>query len=85
MSHEKLMMEIKSKGRNSLAVQGLGLCTFTAEGLCSVPGQGTKISQSTCWHGQKEEEENPKELNCEPMWKCNLWLQMGREDQCIFQ
>ena len=28
---------------NSLAVQWLGLGTFTAEGLGSVPGRGTKI------------------------------------------
>ena len=30
--------------RNSLAIQWLGLCTLTAEGPGSVPGQGTKIS-----------------------------------------
>ena len=29
---------------NSLVVQWLGLCTFTAEGPDSIPGQGTKIS-----------------------------------------
>ena len=40
---------------NSLAVQWLGLCAFTAKGLGSIPGQGTKIPQATrC--GQK----NPK-------------------------
>ena len=38
---------------NSLAVQWLGLCTFTAEGTGSTPGQRTKIPQATqC--GQKE-------------------------------
>ena len=31
---------------NSLVVQWLGLCTFTAEGLGSIPGQGTKIPQA---------------------------------------
>ena len=31
---------------NSLAVQWLGLSAFTAEGLGSVPGQGTKILQA---------------------------------------
>ena len=36
---------------NSLMVQQLGHGAFTAEGLCSTPGQGTKISQITC-HGQ---------------------------------
>ena len=34
---------------NSLVVQWLGLCTFTAKGLGSIPGWGTKIPQ----HGQK--------------------------------
>ena len=32
---------------NSLAVQWLGLCTFTAEGPGSILGQGTKIPQAT--------------------------------------
>ena len=31
---------------NSLAVQRLGLHTFTAEGVGSIPGQGTKIPQA---------------------------------------
>ena len=31
---------------NSLAVQWLGLCAFTAKGLSSVPGRGTKIPQA---------------------------------------
>ena len=34
-------------------VQWLGLHTSTAEGMGSVPGRGTKISQ-TAWHSQKE-------------------------------
>ena len=39
--------------RNSLAVQWLGLGAFTAEGLGSIPGRGTKILQgSRC--GQKK-------------------------------
>ena len=33
---------------NSLAVQWLGLCTFTAGGMDSIPGQGTKISGKPC-------------------------------------
>ena len=36
---------------NSLVVQWLGLSTFTAEGLGSIPGQGTKIPQAA-WHGR---------------------------------
>ena len=38
----------KRMSGNSLAVQWLGLGTFTAEGLGSVPGQGTKILQAAC-------------------------------------
>ncbi len=33
----------------SLAVQWLGLCAFTAEGLGSIPGQGTKTPQAKVW------------------------------------
>ena len=35
-----------------MVVQRLGLGTFIAKGLGSIPGQGTKIPQDT-WHGQK--------------------------------
>ena len=38
---------------NSLAVQWLGLCTFTAEGLGSIPGPGTRILQAV-QHGTKK-------------------------------
>ena len=37
---------------NSLVVQWLGLCAFTAMGLGSIPGQGMKILQAA-WHSQK--------------------------------
>ena len=40
-------------GGNSLAVQWLGLCVFTAEAAGSIPGEGTKIPQAV-WHGQKK-------------------------------
>ena len=36
---------------NSLVVQWLGLRAFTAKGLGSIPGSGTKILQAT-WCGQ---------------------------------
>ena len=39
--------------RNSLAVLWSGLHTFTAKGLGSIPGWGTKITQAA-WQGQKE-------------------------------
>ena len=41
------------QGINSLVVQWLGLCAVTAEGLGSIPGQGTKIPQPG---GQKNKE-----------------------------
>ena len=47
----------KSTSGNSLAAHWLGLCSFTAKGPDSIPGQGTKILQTT-QHGQKEREKN---------------------------
>ena len=41
------------QARISLAVQWLGLCTFTAEGPGSTPAWGTKILQAA-WTGQKK-------------------------------
>ena len=35
-------------------VQWLGLCAFTAEGVGSIPGQGTKIPQAVQWDQKKE-------------------------------
>jgi len=43
---KKYMLKIKAG--NSLAVQWLGLGTFTAEGLGSFPGWGTKILSKLC-------------------------------------
>ena len=43
---------------NSLVVQWLGLCTFTAEGSALIPGQGTKILQAARWHSQKKKKRN---------------------------
>ena len=43
---KKKRPEIQYLG-NSLAVQWLGRCAFTAEGRGSVPGWGTKIPQAT--------------------------------------
>ena len=41
---------------NSLAVQWLGLCAFTAEGMGSIPGQGTKILQAAPHNRKKKRE-----------------------------
>ena len=40
--------ELCRKTSNSLVVRWLGLHTFTAEGVGSIPGQGTKILQVMC-------------------------------------
>ena len=40
----------KHTGGNSLVVQWLGLCTFTAGGTGSIPDWGTKIPQAA-WCG----------------------------------
>ena len=45
--------ELCRKTSNSLVVRWLGLHTFTAEGVGSIPGQGTKILQ-VMWHGQNK-------------------------------
>ena len=45
------------KGRNSLVVQWLGLCTFTAESLGSIPGLGTQIA---CTPEKKRKEKKKK-------------------------
>ena len=44
---------------NSLVVQWLGLCAFTAMGLGSIPGRGMKILQAA-WHSQKIKNNNEK-------------------------
>ena len=44
-------------GGISLAVLWLGLCTFTAEGLSLVSGQGNKIPRAT---QPQKEEKNPR-------------------------
>ena len=39
-------MKLRRSVGNSLVVQWLGLCTFTAEDAGLIPDQGTKISQA---------------------------------------
>ena len=39
---------------NSLLVQQLGLCAFTAEDAGSIPGQGTEMPKAV-WCSQKKE------------------------------
>ena len=42
---------------NSLLVQWLALSALTAEGLGSIPGQGTRIPQAT-WHNQRKRKDH---------------------------
>ena len=44
--HQRMTLKLSRKVGNSLAVQWLGLHALTAEGLGSIPGQGTKIPQA---------------------------------------
>ena len=47
------------KEGTSLGVQWLRLCAFTAEGVGSIPGQGTKIPQGLGHgHGKKNKGRN---------------------------
>ena len=48
------MVLLRHSPGNSLVVQWLGLCAFTAKGVGSIPGQGTKIPQAA-WCGQKKD------------------------------
>ena len=45
-----------------LAIQWLGLCTFTAVAPGSIPGQGTKITQAV-QHSQKKKEKKKVATN----------------------
>ena len=47
-------------------LRGLGLCTFTAKGPGSIPGQGSKIPQAA-WHSQKQNK-TKKQLNGLRRW-----------------
>ena len=47
-----------TKGGNSLAVQWLGLCVFTAEGPGSIPGRGSKIPKAA--RQEKQNNNNKK-------------------------
>ena len=52
LKEEERTRKKKTNLGNSLAVQWLVSCTFTAEGTGSIPGWGTKIPQAK-WCGQK--------------------------------
>ena len=55
---------------NSLVLQWLGFCTFTAEGIGSTPGQGTKIPQASRHDQKKKNPTNKQKTKMEhlPAW-----------------
>ena len=65
--HQNLDLELNLG--NSLAVQWLGLGTFTAKVPGSIPGQGTKIPQAKSL-GQKRKKK--KEISL--LWSNRLWI-----------
>ena len=58
-----------NKIATSLAVQWLGPCAFTAEGLGSIPGLGTNIPQAA-QHSQKKNKTKLNKINLEPQLQC---------------
>ena len=66
MSQSKGNSPNESYVGNSLAVQRLGHHTSTAEGLDSIPGQGTKTPQAKK-RGQKRRERERKEKKLKDM------------------
>ena len=62
---KKKLYKIHSKEdnlENSLAVQWVGLHSFTAKGKGSIPGRGTKVPQAK-GHGQKKKKKSIEEDN----------------------
>ena len=67
---------------NSLAVQWLELCTFTAKGLSSIPGQGTKILQAM-WYSFKEKGVKMASYRSVNNSKGKMYLQKKKNDALI--
>ena len=62
------------KQRDSQVIQWLRLCAFTAEGVGSIPGQGTEIPQAAS--GAKKERKKKKRES--ERKKTNLQLPKGK-------
>ena len=62
VNYTSIKFFLKILSRNSLVVQGLGLCYSTAGSLGSVPGGGTKILQASHL-GQKKKKKNDSLLH----------------------
>ena len=61
-------MQIKTTmRRTSLAVQWLGLCTSTAEGMGSIPGQGTEIPHAVQCGQEKKIKKNTMRYHLTPV------------------
>lgn len=56
----RVMIRVKRKKRSFLAIQCLGLCAFSAKGMGSSCGQGTKILQTQKREREREREEKKK-------------------------
>ena len=63
-----------SKQRDSQVIQWLRLCAFTAQGVGSIPGQGTEIPQAAS--GAKKERKKKKRES--ERKKTNLQLPKGK-------
>ena len=65
------------KQRDSQVIQWLRLCAFTAEGVGSIPGQGTEIPQAAS--GAKKERKKKKERARERKQTYNYQRGRGRD------
>ena len=76
--HPQIQPDINQKYSegNSLKVQRVGLCTFTAESPGSVAGWGTKIPH-VMWHGPKKKKNALKERATDRK-KENIWEKRSR-------
>ena len=66
----------KLSARNSLSVQWLGFCTFTAKDPGSIPGRGTKIPKAA-QSGQKKPPKTNKQTKNSQQSGCT-----GKVPQC---
>ena len=69
----KAYFKKQEKDWNSLAVQWLGLGTFSTKGPGSITDPGAKVPQAT-WHGQKtKQNESKKKINLKNQGRGHLW------------
>lgn len=73
------MEKRKEREGNCLAVQWLGLGTFAAEGLGSIPGRGTEIPQARL-HSRKRERETGRDGRTNRRGTESMWRVEGTVD-----